>query len=102
MEKLKPCPFNTVNKFFGHDLRTEKKDNFWFVKCSCGASGSWSSCEELAVENWNSRLPLEDLLKDYECKEDCEFRYGKECCLGIVHCIRMAEDFYKPKNSSKS
>lgn len=50
---LARCPF--CGREAGHSYVLEREGNCFFVRCACGASGSYAPTEEEAVEAWNRR-----------------------------------------------
>ena len=70
--ELKPCPFcgenDTHLKYLGpHECR---------VECTCGATGSWATRGERAIEVWNRRHPCPECaakkvkIHEYESPEN--------------------------------
>jgi len=55
MDKLKPCPWVSVRKDIGHDLRIDEINGFLFVQCTCGARGPILSTSDSAIKAWNTR-----------------------------------------------
>ncbi len=49
--------------------------------------------------NWYVSVKTDDIrnMTNPSCPEDCKHKQGRYCIISAYHCIRMAEDFYKPK-----
>ena len=68
MEKLKKCPFCG-----GEAELIKRKSNFpyihgvWCIGCNCRTS--FEKSEEIAIEKWNNRKPVDDVLERLE--EEC-------------------------------
>lgn len=65
MEKLKKCPFCG-----GEAELIKRKSNFpyihgvWCIGCKCRTS--FEKSEEIAIEKWNNRKPVDDVLERLE------------------------------------
>ena len=75
MSKLLKCPF------CGGEARNESCGNYW-VKCTkCGSRGSVTNTEKKAINQWNTRTPMANIVEKLEEKteflKDCT-KYGNE------------------------
>ena len=67
MDKLKKCPFCG-----GEAELIKRKSNFpyihgvWCIGCNCRTS--FEKSEEIAIEKWNNRNPVEDVLERLEAE----------------------------------
>ena len=65
--KLLPCPFCG-----GEAELIKRKSNFpyihgvWCIRCNCRTS--FEKSEEIAIEKWNNRNPVEDVLERLEAE----------------------------------
>lgn len=78
MSELRCCPF------CGGEARNESCGNYW-VKCTkCGSRGSVENTEKEAMNQWNTRTPMANIVEKLE-----ELPYGRSyhdyAEKGIVH-----------------
>ena len=56
---LNDCPF--CGREVKHSYKVEREGDFYFVRCACGASGSYAPSEDGAVDAWNRRVMNDDV-----------------------------------------
>lgn len=92
MNELKRCPFCGGEARFATDSKR-------FIECEkCGASTGYCESEEEAINAWNTRKPVEDVIERLE--EESNFFRGEPMgtlqkayyCMGIEKAIEIIKE----------